>query len=482
MEERPAIPIRMRRFHTGRDRDRGKSGATARGAIPAFAGEVQTGGNDMRNKLTGLLAGIGFSLACGTSAFAQELTIFWAEWDPANYLQELVNEYEAETGVKVTVETTPWSDFQTKTFTELNARGSAYDMVVGDSQWIGAASEAGHYVDLTEFFNKHKLGEVMAPATVKYYAEYPSESGKYWSIPAEGDAVGWSYRKDWFEDPKEMADFKAKYGYDLAPPATWAQMRDIAEFFHRPDQNRYGIAIYTDNSYDGLVMGVENAIFSYGGELGDYGTYKVDGIINSEQNVKALEMYRELYGFTPPGWAKTFFVENNQAITENLAAMSMNYFAFFPALTNEASNPNAKVTGFFANPAGPDGHQFAALGGQGISIISYSQNQEESFKFLEWFVKDETQKRWAELGGYTASAAVLESEEFQNATPYNKAFYETMFKVKDFWATPEYAELLIQMNQRIYPYITAGQGTAKEALDALAADWNATFKKYNRVQ
>ncbi len=57
-----------------------------------------------------------------------------------------------------------------------------------------------------------------------------------------------------------------------------------------------------------------------------------------------------------------------------------------------------------------------------------------------------------------------------------------MFKVKDFWATPEYAELLIQMNQRIYPYITAGEGTAKDALDALAADWNATFKKYNRVQ
>ena len=63
-------------------------------------------------------------------------------------------------------------------------------------------------------------------------------------------------------------------------------------------------------------------------------------------------------------------------------------------------------------------------------------------KFLEWFIKDETQKKWAELGGYTCSAKVLESPEFQNATPYNKAFYETMFKVKDFWAVPEYAELL----------------------------------------
>ena len=69
--------------------------------------------------------------------------------------------------------------------------------------------------------------------------------------------------------------------------------------------------------------------------------------------------------------------------------MSMNYFAFFPALLNEATNPNAKNTGFFANPAGPDGDQFAALGGQGISIVSYSENQEEAMKFLEWFIKDE---------------------------------------------------------------------------------------------
>ena len=57
-----------------------------------------------------------------------------------------------------------------------------------------------------------------------------------------------------------------------------------------------------------------------------------------------------------------------------------------------------------------------------------------------------------------------------------------MFKVKDFWAVPEYAELLSQINQRIYPFIVGGEGTAKEALDALAADWNATFKKYGRVQ
>ena len=93
-----------------------------------------------------------------------------------------------------------------------------------------------------------------------------------------------------------------------------------------------------------------------------------------------------------------------------------------------------------------------------------------------------TQARWAELGGYTASANILSSDEFRNATPYNEAFYQTMFKVKDFWAVPEYAELLTAMNQRLYPFVVGGEGTAQEALDALTADWAETFTKYGRTE
>ena len=431
-----------------------------------------------RRLMTGLATGAFLALSA-LPAISKELTIFWAEWDPSNYLQELGNEYTAETGVKVTVTTTPWSDFQTKAFAEFNAHGSAYDLVVGDSQWLGAGSEGGHYVDLTDYFKKNNLGKVFAPATVKAYAEY---NGKDWAVPMEADAAGWSYRKDWFEDPKEMKAFKAKYGYDLAVPKTFAQLTDIAEFFYRPAENRYGIAIYTDNSYDALAMGVENAVFSYGGDLGDYSTFKVDGILNSAKNVAALENYKKLYSFAPPGWSKTFFAEDNQAMTAGLAAMSLNFFAFFPALANPATNPHAKDTGFFANPAGPTGEQGAALGGQGVSIVSYSKNKDEAFKFLDWFIKDKTQKRWAQLGGYTASAAVLSSDEFRKATPYNEAFYQTMFMVKDFWAVPEYAELLTQFNDNLYPFIVGGKGTAKEALDGAAGAWTKTFKKYGRIK
>ena len=429
----------------------------------------------MKTKLTGLLAGTAMFALSATSAMAEDLVIFWAEWDPANYLQELVNDYTEETGVSVTVETTPWPDFQTKTFAELNARGDAYDMVVGDSQWLGAASTGGHYVDLTEWYAKHGVKDIMTPATVTYYAEYPKGSGTYWSVPLEGDANGWAYRKDWFEDPAEMAAFKEKYGYDLGVPQDFNQLIDIAEFFHRPDENRYGVALYTQTAYDAMAMGVEQTIFTWGGDLGDYATNKVDGILNSPQNVEALEAYRKLYTFTPPNWTQAFFLENNQAFTEGLVALNMNYFAFFPALANSAINPHADNTGYFANPPGPNGDHHAALGGQGVSIIEYSRNKEEAFKFLEWFIRDDVQKKWAELGGYTAHAGTLSSPEFLNATPYNKAFAESMEIVKDFWANPQFADLLFQMNDRLHPYITTGEGSAQEALDALAEDWNKTL-------
>lgn len=436
----------------------------------------------MRTLRAGLLAGLGLALAGGLSlhaAKAEELNIFWAEWDPANYLQELANDFTAKTGITVNIQTTPWADFQTKTFAALNAHSDTYDMVVGDSQWLGAGSTGGHYVDLTEFFKKHQLDKIMTPATVKGYAEYPPGSGKYWAVPLEGDANGWAYRKDWFTDPTEMKNFKAKYGYDLGVPKNYKQMRDIAEFFYRPKQHRYGIALYSDNSYDAVAMGVEQTIFSYGGSLGDYSTYKIDGIVNSKASIAGLKAYHDLFRFTPPGWNKSFNVEDNQAITQNLAAMSMNFFAFLPALVNPSTNPNAKNTGFFANPPGPGG-DYAALGGQGISVISYSKHKAAAMKFLEWFIQDDTQKKWASLGGYTCASKILASQEFQNATPYNKAFYKSMQMVRDFWATPEYAELLDQLNNRVYPYVVNNKGTAEEALNGLVKDWTATFNKYHR--
>jgi multiple sugar transport system substrate-binding protein len=406
-----------------------------------------------------------------------ELTILWAEWDPANYLQQLGAEYEKQTGVKINVIQEPWPTFGNRFATEMAGKGSSYDMVVGDSQWLGQGSTDGWYVELTPHWAGLN-GAGLAPATVTAYAEYPKGSGKYWAYPAEGDAPGWAYRKDLFENPDEMAAFEAKYGYALAVPTTWAQLGDIAEFFTRPDANLYGVGIYTQKGGDAITMGFENVLFSWGADWGDQATYKVDGVLNSPEAIESLEFYKKLYSLSPPGSSDDFFQEVNNHFTSGQIAMGLNYFAFLPALVNEASNPYAASTGYFANPAGPTGLRHAALGGQGISIVKYisDERQQAAMDFIEWFGKNETQQLWADLGGYTCNLAVLESDKFLNATPYNRAFSESMTFVKDFWAVPVYAEMLTDSQEALHTYVVAGEGTAKDTLDALTVKHEATLR------
>lgn len=416
---------------------------------------------------------IGVSGATASPAARQvdELTIIWAEWDPSNYLQEIGNRYEAETGIKVNVIQEPWGSYYDRVAAEWAAQGSAYDMVVGDSQWIGQGVTQGHYLELTDFFNENGIAESVTPATLQFYGEYPAASGTYWAYPTEGDAVGWAYRKDLFEDPDNMAAFEAQYGRPLETPETWYELYDIAEFFTRPDENLYGVGVYTQIDYDGLIMGYENVMFSWGVNWQDENN-QVIGVVNSDAAVEALTFYKDLYQFAPPGTNNAFYAEMNDVFINGQAAMIMNYFAFFPALDNPGVNPFAEVTGYFAGPAGPNGDRYVALGGQGLSVINYisDERKQASLDFIKWFATEEVQTQWAEVGGYTCNVAVLESDAFLNNTPYNPAFADSMTFVKDFWNIPEFGELLEPAQRNLHAYVVGGEGTAKEALDAVAIE------------
>ena len=407
-----------------------------------------------------------FSLA---AAQVDELTVWWAEWDPANYLQQLVNEYTEETGVAVNVVQEPWGSYYDRVAAEWAAQGDSFDLVVGDSQWLGQGVEEGHYVDMTEFLTSTGIADTVTEATLTYYGEYPTGSGNYYAFPTEGDANGFAYRKDLFEDPDEMAAFEEQYGYPLTVPETWAQLRDIAEFFNRPDEGLYGIGVYTQVDYDAITMGFENVLFSYGADWKNEDNEVLD-VINSPEAVEALELYKELYSFAPPGSNNAFFAEMNDLYINGQVAMVMNYFAFFPALDNSEINPYRDVTGYFAMPKGPTGERFAALGGQGTSINAYisDERKQAALDFLEWFAQPEVQARWAELGGYTNNKEVLQSEAFLNQTPYNEAFAESMTFVKDFWNIPQFGQLLEPAQRYLHSYVVGGEGTAEEALNGMA--------------
>ena len=86
------------------------------------------------------------------------------------------------------------------------------------------------------------------------------------------------------------------------------------------------------------------------------------------------------------------------------------------------------------------------------------------------------QQKWWELGGYSALKAVVDAPGFPKSAPFAPQFLESMAIVKDFWAEPSYAQLLLDMQKRVHDYVVADKGTAQQALDLLVKDWTKVFK------
>ncbi len=437
----------------------------------------------------GVLAAVGLgavgAAVTSSAAQTQQLTLCWAAWDPANALVELSKDFTTKSGVQMKFEFVPWTNFAERMLNELNSGGKLCDLLIGDSQWIGSAATEGHYVELTDYFAKEgiKMSDFM-PAAVNAYSTWPKGAPHYWSLPAMGDAVAWTYRKDWFARPDLQKEFKAKYKRELAPPTTWAQLKEVAQFFQGRSiggKKVYGAALYTERGSEGITMGVTSAMYAYGFQYENpKKPYDMAGYVNSANAVKALEVYKDLFKCcTPPGHTNAYMTENLDAYKSGQVAMQMNFIAFFPGIAKDPDVGGAK-TGFFVNPTGTT--KGATLGGQGISVVKYGDKQDLALQYIKWFASPEVQQKWWNVGGFSVHNAVLKAPGFLASKPYSKVFLDSMAIVKDFWQEPTYAQLLQSMQQRVHDYVVADKGTAKEALDKLLVDWTQVFKEDGKIK
>ncbi len=402
------------------------------------------------------------------------VTIWWAQWAPADGLQQLAQEYEKQTNVAIRVHQIPWSSYQDQVFLNFGNKTTSFDIVVGDSQWLGRGATGKLYLDLTDWLPSVVNLSTIHPQALRYLCEYPAGSHHYFAAPGETDAVGFAYRKDWFSDPKEQAAFKAKYKRDLTVPGTWEEFRDIAEHFTVPDQKRYGTALLTGRGYDALVMGFQPFLWEFGGSWGDASTYRTQGSLTTPGAISGLAFMKSLLKLAPNDGANMDYGKTLEAFTSGSTAMAMNYFAFYPTIVKALGDK----AGFFVMPA-HDGKRFSSLGGQGMSISAkVSPEQQKLAKdFIAWFLQRETQEKWTKKeAGFTANSEILNSEAFKQASPYNAQFAESMNYVQDFWNVPQYNELLAAAEQHLGEALDDVK-SPKQALEAVSSEHDRIFKE-----
>jgi len=400
-----------------------------------------------------------------------KLQVIWFAWQPCQALTDLSKNFP---GGSVEVRCVPIAQWHDQIFNDFAAKSGA-DIVILDSQFIGEAVKGGHIMDLTDWMKTNIDVDDYVASALSAYGEYPAGSAKFYGVAAEGDTQMLVYRKDLLGDATFAADYKAKMGAELPnPPKTWTDVLNVAQFVKdnsgKYKNLKYGYTTHwcgTPACYDQMATHWNQIMWSMGGEIWDPKTYKMQGLINSDIGVQALDFDRKLFQTGPEGQGNFQFNETVDALCSGTTAIGTIWFGFGAAFVDKAGCKNSDNLGYAAGPQ--DKQYFLSLGGMGLHVSSYTKNKDAALEYVKWFESKDTQLEWAKLGGFSARKSVLASDTFKNAAPYNPAFAEAYQHVKDFWNLPEYNQLLQTQMENLNLAVT-GQKGSKEALDQIAGD------------
>lgn len=366
---------------------------------PSGSGGSSSSGSDPGSSQAGPVTGNSAEIAAeAAKKFAgQTLTLTYEAGLQAENPKAIKDEWEKATGVKLNIVELPFNDLYSKAVAEHVAGSGAFDVMQVCPCWLSDLVESGVVVPSLDGY----IGQYMNPKDMEdinpvFREANQKYNGHYVALVTDGDVFISYYRKDLFGDPTEQAGFKAKYGYDLAPPKDWQQFRDAAEWFTRPP-NLYGTAIQRGpgQNYYWFLQHFN----SLGGEYFDPNTMKPQ--INGPVGVQAMNQLLELNKFMPPGAENWGFVEVLQGWLDGKVAMintwppigkwSEGYGADDPHLSWVPKSKVTGKTGYFVvgRP------QMAA--GLTLTLSADSKNQELAYLFMQWYTSPDIMLKWITL-------------------------------------------------------------------------------------
>lgn len=405
-------------------------------------------------------------------------------------------------GIKLSVVEITAEEIYSRVLLELAARTGAFDIVQYNSAWIGDYEP--YLLPLDDFVlgggDEFGFGDILPG--FRYYQNL--WGGKIYSVTLDGDTFLLYYRADIFEHPEEKAAFKAKYGYELAPPKTWKQVLDIAEFFTRKKGERlagstllkdfYG---YADQAKRGRVY--YWYLFRYvpfsAPDPHYFNPETMKPLINSPDAIAALENMKKSLQYSPPGvlgW------EWDELWTASMADGTIAMWIHWPdegkRLTElvplPVESPPEPKLGIAATPGVvKEGvlYQYTIVDPAWVaSICRDSKNPEAAWAVLNhMFGTGAVSLRYVmdpETGWDASRYSHVNSPLWKAKVPGIERYLEAELKALErgypCLKIPGAFEYMDVLDMNISKYLAGELATAKEALNAVAKDWERITRKF----
>lgn len=358
-----------------------------------------------------LLAVMAAVVVLAGTAKAETIRILMETVPDTEYVQKLLPEFKAQTGIDVEIEAISYIDMHSKLVPQLIAPQGAYDVIVVDFYWVAEFSSAGWMMPLDELMAKDGID---AGRYVPKLMDLVGRVGdKTLMLPFYNYSMGVIYRKDLLEDPKEQAAFKGKYGIDLRVPQSWDEYKKQMEFFTR-DTNGDGTndffgTVIQGQRGDCIMMQWSNFLYANGGRYYDENW---NPTLTTPEAVQALTDYAEATKkYSPPGSEGFCFDESFNVMAQGKAYSFVTFNILYANLNDPASSTVAGKLGIATNPGG------GLNGGWGWAIPNSSPNKAAAWTFIKWVESYDVAKKRATMGGAPTQTALFTDPEVVAARP-----------------------------------------------------------------
>ncbi|MGN7310991.1 ABC transporter substrate-binding protein [Alkalicoccobacillus gibsonii] len=333
-----------------------------------------------------------------------ELT-FWRNSGNENFNQAyitLVDEFEAtHPHIKINMEANYWgSDYELRLRTEIVADNPP-DIMTIDSPNLGLYAKAGSLLSLDARMREEGDIDDILDSTLEGLA-YDEE---IYLAPIIESSIGLYYNIHLFEEA----------GIPLPSPVepmSWNEVLDIAKKINNPSEDIYGIdPAQGFNTGEGPAYFKTPILWQFGGDVLSPDNQTAEGYLNSEESLKALQFYQDLY------------VEHEvatlqlppRALETNKLAMTILGSWDLEALQSVEDLTLGKDFGVAPLPV--ESVRVVPSGGWAVGISSKTKYPDEAWQFVKFLTSYEGSKTFVEMTGdiparYSVAEAIPELNEY----------------------------------------------------------------------
>lgn len=353
--------------------------------------------------------------------------------------ETLKEQYEKETDVNLSFRPNTFEEAIEKAKQDFKDKTGIYDIVLQYNFSLSSYVRNNYIWDLDSLLqleeNKESFSSfvqdslfVNAWKEVGYYFENPSDPDidhiKPIGFPFATNTMLLVYNKRMFEDADNKERFKKGHdGKDLAVPETWEDFKEIAKFFTTKDT--YGVCmqgagVWLYYEYCDILFGMDGSIFDK--EKKKYGW---DGdkdtpiIIDSQEAIKATELYRSLKPFNKGNYFMVDATEQVKMILEGDVAMGLVWSDY---LYGFVSSKNRISQFGFAPLPGTN----SPIAGGCFYVNRNTKHPKEAIDFILYMMQPEIQVELALHGLCSPLRQTYHDENVRKKIPYADALYESL--------------------------------------------------------